>query len=211
MVKRQKQALSRNNNPNSTSYSTPNTVSKPETDKALKMQELEAGRQSTILNLEHSYIDPIRKIKLKAYDLAIVNDSTSPKKLFKDVEPKPDRMKNRAVDYIIPHLKLLDFLIKNFNEHYRRKIMDSQEFQNIIKQYLGTGDYSKLKLSTDEKNERLNAASQWLMESLTIIEDNMDPKFKEVLKETGKPYFKLISAIADFTGKEITIPDRMYR
>lgn len=211
LVKRQNHTVKKSKTKDLPSFSTPKNVDKPKTDKVRKSKELDAGRESTITDLEHTYIDPIRKIKLNGYDLAIINDSTNSKKLFKDTEAKPDRMKNRAVDYMIPHLKLLNFLLENFNEYYRKKILDSPQFRNLLEKYLGTAEYSRVKLSPEDKFERLKSANQWLIDSLTIIEDNLPSVFKETLKESGKPYFNLIKAISANEGIEIIIPDRMVR
>ncbi len=211
MVKGQNSSVKKIKTRKLATFTTPKTVAKPMSDKAKKRKELEVGRESTILNLEKSYIDPIRKIKLRAYDLAIINDSTNLKKLFKDKEPKPDRMKNRGIDYMIPHLRLLNFLLENFNEYYRRKIWDSSPFRNLFEKYLGTAEFTSVKLSTKDKSERLKSANQWLIDSLTIIEDNLPDAFKGLLQETGKPYFNLIKAICSNEDIKIMIPDKMVR
>lgn len=207
LVKRQKQALKKTKTKNFESFSTPKIVDQPKTKRAKKKKELKTNRESIITNLEASYIDPIRKIKLKAYDLAVINE----RKKFRNIEPKPDRMNNRAVDYMIPHLKLLNFLLENFSEHYRKKIWESPQFRSLFEKYLGIAEYTNVKLSTQEKQERLTLASQQLMDSLTVIEDNLPLTFKEVLRDTGKPYFKLIKAISASTRKGIRITDRMIR
>ena len=197
-------------------FSTPKIVAEPKTERAKKIIENKTARDSTETNLEKEYLDPIRGNKqrrilrpaLSPRDLAVI---ISPN-LYKDVESKPDRMNNRAVDYMIPHLELLNTLLANFSEHYKNKIWHSLQFRTLFETYLGTAEYNKKKLSKEEKKARLKDANQWLIDSLTIIEDSLPLGFKQLLKDTGKPYFKLIQALADNEGiKEIKITDRMIR
>ena len=208
MVKRQKQALKKTKTKDLESFHTPNVVAEPKTERAKKRKESKVKRESIITNLEHSYINPIRKIKLRGRDLAVINEPG----IFKNVESKPDRMNNRGVDYMIPHLELLNFLLANFSEHYKNKIWDSLQFRTLLATILGTAEFNKKKLSKEEKKARLKDANQWLIDSLTIIEDSLPLGFKQLLKDTGKPYFNLIQALADSEGiKEIKFTDRMIR
>lgn len=208
LVKRQKQASKKTKTQDLESFSTSKIVDEPKTERAKKIIENKAKRESIITNLEKSYIDEIRKIKLNGHDLAVIIERNA----FKNVESKPDRMNNRAVDYMIPHLELLNTLLANFSEHYKNKIWYSLQFRTLFETYLGTAEYNKKKLSKEEKKARLKDANQWLIDSLTIIEDSLPLGFKQLLKDTGKPYFKLIQALADNEGiKEIKITDRMIR
>jgi len=216
LAKRQKQALKKSKTKDLESLSTPKVVAEPESARAKKIKENKVARESTETNLEKDYLDPIRGNKqrgilrpaLSPRDLAVINRPG----LYRDVESKSDRMNNRGVNYMIPHLKLLNFLLANFSEHYKNKIWDSPQFRTLLVNYLGTAEYPSKKLSKDEKKARLKSANQWLIDSLTIIEDNLPNAFKESLKDVRKPYFKLIKAIAENEGiKEIKITDRMTR
>ena len=197
-------------------FSTPKTVAEPKTERAKKIIENKVARESTEINLEKEFLDPIRGNKqrgilrpvLSPRDLAVIIYPN----LYKDVESKPDRMNNRAVDYMIPHLELLNTLLANFSEHYKNKIWDSLQFRTLLETYLGTAEFNKKKLSKEEKKARLKKANQWLIDSLTIIEDSQPPGFKQLLKDAGKPYFNLIQALTDSEGiKEIKFTDRMIR
>lgn len=195
--------------------STPKVVATHKTKRAKKRKENKVQRESIITNLEASYLDPIRgnkqsgirAIKLSGYELAIINN----RKLFKDIESKPDRMNNRAVDYMIPHLKLLNFLLENFSEHYRKKIWDNGQFRSLLETYHGTAEFSSVTLLPTEKADRLKSANQWLIDSLSVIHSNIPSAFKQSLNELGKPYFSLIKAICDNEGIRINIPDNLIR
>lgn len=206
MVKRQKQASNKTKTKDFESFLTPKVVAEPKTERGKKIQENKAKRDSLETNLENKYIDPIRKIKLRSRDLAVIIEP----ELYKNIESAPHRMNNRAVDYMIPHLKLLNTLLANFSEHYKNKIWDSPQFRNLLETYLGTAEYNQKKLSKEEKKARLKSANQWLIDSLKIIEDAIPGVFKQPLKDARRGYFNLLNAICENEGiKDIKIPDSL--
>lgn len=218
LVKRQNLAQTKKNIEEGQSFSTPKTVAKPKTKRSMKIQENEVKRESIEMSLTQDYLDPIRgnkqrgisPIKLSGYDLAVIWSRKNEPELYKNVEAKPDRMSNRAINYILPNLQLLTFLMSNFSEHYQNKIWNSGYFRFLLENYLGTAEYSKKKLSQEEKKARLKSAMQWLMDSLTIIESSLPNSFRDSLRESSRVYFKLIKAIAENEGiEEIKIHDKM--
>ncbi len=220
MVKRQRFMKNRNKNEKTIedgkTFAVPKIVAEPKIDRAKKIKEKRTMRESTETNLEGTYLDPIKgnrqlgipAIKLTGHDLAVIWSSTNEPQLYKSVESKPDRMNNRAVDYIIPHLKLLNFLLANMSEHFKNKIWNSGEFRTILENYLGISEYPHKKLSKEEKKARLKSANQWLVDSLKIIEGAIPGVFKQPLRDASKDYFNLINAICENEGiKDIKIPD----
>jgi len=208
MVKRQNQSSKNSKSEDLPSFSTPEIVAKPDTEKAKKIKENTARRESIITNLEGNYIDKIRKIKLRAYDLAVIIEPTA----FNNIESAPHRMNNRAVDYMLPHLTLLNTLLANFSEHYKNKIWYSPQFRTLLENYLGIAEYNQKKLSKEEKSTRLKSANQWLIDSLKIIEDSIPGIFKQSLRDASQNYFNLLNAICENEGiKDIKIPDSLIK
>ena len=197
-------------------YSIPKIVAEPKTKLGKKRKENQVKRESLETNLERKYFDPLKgnpragieKLTFSARDLAVIVEP----ELYRDIEKKPDRMNNRAVNYIRHQIQLLNTLTANMSELHKDKIWKSPEFRTLLENYLGTAEYSNKKLTKEEEKTRLNDANQWLIDSLTIIEDNLPNAFKDSLKDVSRPYFKLIDAIAKNQGIiEIKIPDRMLR
>lgn len=200
MVNRHKtkgnKAKSKKSKKENKTYSMPNLDLEPKSkkeEKEAKKRVLKVNREN---NENHCYNTWIHNTqKLSKLDLGII--SSKP-----EVYPtsKRDRSYNFGVKRAKDDLQLLEFLLTNLKQKYKRQIIGSSQFENIIKKYMGIDDFSG-EPSVDEKKVNVLLASKMLINSITVIQRNMPHQFSDVLRETGKPYFTMIKALNDF-GKD---------
>ncbi len=184
--------------PNET-YSVPNILATPKNKDEKEQQVMLVNREKNEIDSKITWLDPIQN--LSSRDLGTI----SRPELYPG--SKVDWNFNRGVKRAKNDLRLLDFLLKNLRPYYRKQIISSNEFDNIIKEYLNI-DAFDIKLTREEREKTLAIAAQMLINSLTIIQSNMPPEFSEVLKQTGKPYFSMIEAITNYakTNNDKSIP-----
>jgi len=180
-------------------YSVPNILAKPKNKDEEEKQVMLVNRENNESNLQITWLDTIQNLSPR--DLGTINKP--------ELYPgsKVDWNFNRGVQRAKDDLMLLDFLLKNLRPYYRRQIISSNEFDNVIKEYLSI-DASDTKLTREERDKTLAISAQMLINSLTIIQNNMPAEFIEVLKQTGKPYFNMIEAITNYakTNNDKSIP-----
>ena len=214
MKKRQQNKKNKNKNNKSitddSTFSTPEIVAEPKTKKAKKAKIKQVNREKNEIDLEVTYLNKIQK--LSSTDLGIINNAD-----YYPENNKKDRHYNRGIQRAKDDIRLLNFLTANLKPYYKSKIFLSNEFQSMIQSYLGIS-YFNDKITREEKDQALTLASQMLINSLTVIKSNMPPAFDEILKQSGKPFFDLIEAIAKSSKvhdikkiPDIHIPDILRR
>lgn len=212
MRKRQQNKKNKNKNNKSitddSTFSTPKIVAEPRTKKAKKAKIRQINREKNEIDLEVTYLNKIQK--LSSVDLGIINNAD-----YYPENKKKDRHYNRGIQRAKDDMELLNFLLTNLKSHYKNQIFLSNEFQEMIQSYLGIGYFSD-ESTMEEKEQVLALASQMLINSLTVIKNNMPPKFYEILTQIGKPYFGLIEAISKSSKSDnikkvpdIHIPDSL--
>ena len=208
MVNRQKKKKikdksKKRSKPNET-YSTPKVIAEP---KMTEEEIEEINRENTENDVHNDYVQHIKK--LSKHDLGVITNHT----LYPN--SKKDHSYNNGVQRAKDDLGLLNFLISNLKPRYKKQILGSSQFENVIKNYMGIDDFSE-EPTEEEKKMMVLLASKMLINSITAIQKYMPHQFNAVLRETGKPYFTLIKAINDF-GKDsnlksippINIPDSL--
>ena len=189
-------------------FSTPKIVAEPKTEKEKKAKIRQINKEKNETLLEVNYLDNIQK--LSSVDLGIINNAD-----YYPENNKKDRHYNRGIQRAKDDIQLLNFLIANLKPYYKHQIFQSNEFQNMIQSYLGIS-YFNDESTREEKDQVLAMASQMLINSLTVIKNQMPPQFSEILKQNGKPFFDLIEAINEFSKvhnikniSDIQIPDSL--
>ncbi len=175
-------------------------VAEAKTEKAKKEKLLQVEREKLETHLEMKYLG--NKEKIHATDLGVIANL----KLYPR-EKKPDRRYNRGIDIAKEDLKLLGFLLENLKPRYRKQILNSNEMKNIIQKYLGIADLTSVVLTKEEEDDSLIHASQMLVYSLTVIKNQLPMQFHESLKDSAKPFFTLLKAIASYEHLNVQIPD----
>lgn len=216
MKKRQQNKDNRNKNKklikDNSTFSTPKIVAEPKTEKGKKAKIRQVNKEKNELHLEVTYLDNIQK--LSSVDLGIINNSTNNVDYYPG-NNKKDRHYNRGIQRAKDDLQLLNFLTVNLKPYYKSQIFLSNEFQNMIQNYLGIG-YLNDKITREEKDQVLTLASQMLVNSFTVIKNYMPPEFSEILKQNARPFFDLVEAITKFSQAhniknipDIQIPDSL--
>jgi len=181
-------------------YSVPKVVAERKSVK-------EVNRENNENDLFNTWIHNTQK--LSKHDLGVIN-------IPKDYPTaKKDRSFNNGVQRAKDDLKLLDYLLTNLKPKYKQQITTSAQFDIIIKKYLGISEFGE-NFTKEEKDMTLVLASNMLINALTVFKNNMPPQFNEILRQTGKPYFDMIEAIASFGNAnniksipKIHIPDSL--
>ena len=193
-------------------FSVPEIVAEPKTEKERKRKILEVNREKNETDLEADYLADIQK--LSPIDLGIINDTANSSGYYPKITKK-DRHYNRGIQRAKDDLLLLNFLIINLKPYYRHQIFSSGEFANLIQKYLGI-DYFHDEFTREEKDRVLALASQMLINSFTVIKNYMPLEFSEILKQNARPFFDLVEAITKFSQvhnikniPDIHIPDSL--
>lgn len=207
MDKRHKQSKDNNDIKIQPTFSMPDIVAQPKTEKEKKLKKLEVQREVLETNLQGDYLDKIEKVM--PYDLGFISE----KKLYED-EPKPDRRYNRAVNHTNQELKLITFFMSNLKPFYRHKIKSSDEFKNFMSNILDIKSAGKSDMTEIEKEQSLAIASQMIVFSLEVIIKSMPSEFRVILVDTAKPFTNLLTSLSEYARKnhikeipQIIIPD----
>lgn len=129
-------------------------------------------------------------------DLGIINQPS----LYPDFK-KPDRNNNYAVEHAKADLRLLDFFLVNMKPRYRSKILQSDEFQNVIKQVMGIGVSNFNDFTKEEKDQSLAFAVQMFSYCLEVMSKNMPTEFLQPLLNQITPLNDLVESIYAYMKK----------
>ena len=133
------------------------------------------------------------KKRVTPLDLAIINKPD----LF--TNSKQERSYKNGVEHAKEDLKLFDFFLINLRPKYRRQIINSNEFQNMIQQVLdiGVGNFYDM---TKEEKENVNVFAMQLMTyALKIIVNTTPIEFLKLVKDSAIPLNNLLEAIYSFS------------
>ena len=83
--------------------------------------------------------------------------------------------------------------------HYRMKIIQSDEFQNVISQILGKGVGQFHVFTKEEKEQNLTFALQLLSYCLSVIARDMPKEFTRPIVKTAEPLNDLLKSIYEFS------------
>jgi len=150
--------------------------------------------------LEATYL--VRKSVAKR-DLGIINQSS----FYRNFKKK-DRNYNNGVDHAKNDLKLLQFFLVNMKPLYRNKILQSDEFQNVLKQTMDIGVGNFNDFTKEEKDRSLAFTVQLFTYCLEVMSKNMPKEFINPLLHYIEPLNDLVQSIYTFMQKsnEKTIP-----
>ena len=114
---------------------------------------------------------------------------------------KKDRRYNNGVDHAKQDLRQLEFFLRFLKPHYRLKILNSSEFNNIMQNVLAVSRTAWHDYTIEERNKALHFAIQMNEFARHVIKSQMPKEFHEILIESAKPYVKLVSAISEYGRK----------
>jgi len=142
---------------------------------------------------EAKYLVPRYVSKL---DLAVVTSSDDfPQKM------KKDRCFNNAVSQAKSDLALLHFFMIHLKPRYRLKIMQSQEFQNMLTQILDISE-TKFYLMTKEEQEQLGAfTTQVFNYCITNLGRTIPPDFVKTFNHLAEPLNDLLEGMYEYSRK----------
>ena len=118
-----------------------------------------------------------------------------------DENVKKDRHYNNGVEHAKQDLKMLGFFLRYLKPHYRLKILNSQEFNNIMQDVLAVSVTGWHDYTIEERNKALHYAIQMNEFARHVIKSQMPEEFHKILVESAKPYVKLVSAISEYGRK----------
>ena len=181
-------------------FSTPKIVAEPKTEQERKLKKLSINQRETEDALKTRYLDPIQKLLPR--DLAMFNRPD-----YYPDDQKKDRRYNRGVQRAKNDLDLLSFLLEMLKPRYRQQILLSDEFNEVLKKYLGISKETSIELTQQEKDQALVVAIQLLGNSLYVIKKNMPIEFHESLNNLGLPFANLVDSISIYArSRDKTIP-----
>ena len=143
--------------------------------------------------LEATYL--VRKSVSKR-DLGIINQS----KLYANFK-KPDRNYNNGVSHAKNDLNLLHFFLVNLKPRYRLKILQSDEFQNVIRQSMDIGVSNFKNFTQEEKDQALAYTVQIMGYCLEVMAKNMPKEFHKPLNRQIEPLSDLLKSIYSYMAK----------
>jgi len=191
--KRQENSEKNDESKDFSTFSTPEMVAEPSNEKDLEDKELNINQRETQDALKTRYLDPMKKWIPR--DLAVIRRPD----YFPD-DKKKDRRYNRCVRRAKNDLDLLSFLLEALKPRYRKQILLSDEFNHVLKKYLGISDETSKELSQQEKDQALIVAIQMLGSSLAVIKKNMPEDFHQSLNDLGLPFANLVDSISSYAS-----------
>ena len=200
MSKRQRASGKKDDSKDFSTFSTPKIVAEPKTEKERKLKKLKINQREMEDSLQTRYLDPIQELLPR--DLAVFNRPD-----FYPEDHKKDRRYNRGVQRAKNDLDLLSFLLEMLKPRYRNQILLSDEFDRVLKKYLGVSQETSTELTQQEKDQALVIAIQMLGNSLGVIKKNMPIEFRESLNNLGLPFANLVDSISIYArSRDKTIP-----
>jgi len=158
------------------------------------MVERLTPRQENIIKKREATFLGIEKVVPR--DLGVIsNPDLFPK------DKKKDRRYNRAVLHAKQELSLLHFFLDNMRPYYRNQIMQSDEFQGVIRKILDVQGYVSSDQTDLEKQQSIAIALQMLSYSLTTLTKSMPEEFRKTLQDSAKPFVNMIEAISEYGRK----------
>ena len=145
---------------------------------------------------EHMWATYVVRKRVSKRDLGIIN---IPKYYPKN--NKKDRHYNRGVDHSIEDLKQLSFMLTHLKPLYRNKILQSDQFQNVMQQVMDIGVGKFHQYTKEEKDQSLAFTVQMLSYCFKVISLNMPDEFQKPLLNHIRPLNDLIKAIYSHTAK----------
>ncbi len=200
MAKRHRASGKKEESKDFSTFSTPKIVAEPKTEKEKKLKRLKINQRETEDSLKTRYLDPIQELLPR--DLAVFNRPD-----YYPDDHKKDRRYNRGIQRAKNDLDLLSFLLEMLKPRYRQQILLSDEFNRVLKKYLGISKETSIELTQQEKDQALVVAIQMLGNSLDVIKKNMPIEFHESLNNLGLPFANLIDSISIYArSRDKTIP-----
>jgi len=200
MVKPQNNERNKEELDNFQTFSTPKIVVEPTSKEGKKLKRFKILRGEEEFALAENYLDNIQKILPR--DLGVIHRTD-----FYPDDRKKERRYKKGVQRAKNDLKLLSFLIEELKPRYRNQILLSDEFNRVLKKYLGISSESSTKLSQKEKDQALVIAIQMLGNSLDLIKKNMPIEFQQSLNNLALPFANLIDSISLYArSRDRTIP-----
>lgn len=123
-------------------------------------------------------------------DLGLINQPS----LYRNFK-KPDRNYNYAVEHARADLKLLNFFLSNMKPKYRTKILQSDEFQNVIQSVMDISMTKFSKYTQEEKDNSLAFTVQMFAYCLETMTKNMPTEFLKPLLYHIEPLNDLMESI----------------
>ena len=145
---------------------------------------------------EHMYATYIVRKKVSKRDLGIIN---TPKYYPKN--KKKDRHYNNGVDHSLHDLKQLSFMLINLKPLYRNKILQSDQFKNVMENVMDIGVSKWHQYTKEEKDHSLAFTVQMLAFCFKVISLNMSEEFQKPLLNHIRPLNDLIKAIYSHMAK----------
>jgi len=200
MTKRQSLKEKKENSEDFPTFSTPKSVAKPRDKREMNFEKIKVLRTENEQALKTKYLDELQKLLPR--DLGVIQHP----KYYPD-DRKKERRYKRAVQRAKNYLEFLSYLIELLKPRYRNQILLSDEFDRVLKKYLGVSKETSIELTQQEKDQALVVAIQMLGNSLDVIKKNMPMEFHQSLNNLGLPFANLIDSISIYArSRDKTIP-----
>jgi len=114
---------------------------------------------------------------------------------------KRDRNYNNGVIHSIEDLKQLSFMLTHLKPLYRNKILESDQFKNVMDQVMDIGVSKFHGMTKQEEDHSLAFTVQMLANCFKVISLNMPKEFQKPLLNHIRPLNDLLKAIYSHMAK----------